>query len=375
MNFTDDEKITMSSIAQGNATEYLCLFLFKYLQQNLDNIEVNHMKIKDILITHYNVWWSQKCDLKVEIIYHNSEITQNLYVESKSYLTVDDDTACSKSIEKSVLEFIKKKISIEFWDIYMIFIPWHNNLNNVDFLEQSSYSKDCLFPRYFFQMSNDQIQKQDLEVLINSIDKYTLWKKKLEAWELDILYDNLLTYKVFHNISKSFVKKLQVELWWAITKYIKDDVFELECYKKYYIKPNLDTVPTSKNLINWISDLFKCSWIDISKWEEGAKQFSKDYLLRKYGYTNYPTILNKIESHESWLFGEIVESVSIYSYSDQQAFDNKIIDEIRGVTSTDYQPFLREVLVNNGIKKGLFYLRSSDGKYKIIHDKNFIFTK
>jgi len=158
-NFKKDE----SSIAKWNWAELFCYFLLKSVCENKNKLELYWNWLKDMSIIYHSYWWSQKCDLESIISFENLNYSWHIYVESKHY---EDNGSRDKSLEWSAKEFIKRKINIDFLDFYLIFTPWQASINKaIDYLNILKDSKDCKFPRVWWQITDKDISKKDSDYI------------------------------------------------------------------------------------------------------------------------------------------------------------------------------------------------------------------
>lgn len=353
----------VSSIEQWNYTELLCFFLLRYFRKNFlwKNIEKD-LVLSDLIITHYNYWGGQLCDLKLEIWFCNSQIKSSIYIESKGYFSADTDKKRSLSVEDSVKQFIKHKQDIFFWDMYMVFIPWQNNLVNVEFVEQVSQSKDLYFPRYYFQVSQDILEHDNvIEVMDFLKGKISAKKTLFTVPMIEKIQKELEQHSTFIELAQKISDMLCIQILKSRNHYLRDIGFEEEIYLKCYDQIEIDEL-TSLELLNNIGMMFEPNWQNIDSWKENIQKFLKEYLLRKYGYKKYPDISEMIEKRENDVGSCVIGDIIGYTYKTNWDFDDHIIQSVSGLSH--YRPFTTTFLVDNMQRKGLIY--------KYCKEKNFL---
>ncbi len=344
-----------SSIQKWNGAEFFCYFLFMYLSENKPSC--SNRTIQDIEITHHNYWGSQKSDLQVKFTFNETYISQTIYIESKQYANKNENER-NNSIENSVKEFTKKRWQIEFWDSYMVFIPWQQNLNKaLWYIHQRSMSKDMDFPRHWFQISQDIIWNDDSQTIQTKI-KDKIWSsKKIDISMIRENYEELKNDETFISIAEGFWKKISDNLDKSFQKYIEDNDYENYCYKNLYEKPDLTNHPTATQIIDNVINIFT----DIIPWEEEWKNISctdcKMYLLQKFWYQKYQHLFQKIESYENEIYTEIENYlIEKLNYKDRDEFNERILASYQHNSNQKYNHFKGYIVSNYFSKRWLFYV-------------------
>jgi len=348
-NFKKDE----SSIAKWNWAELFCYFLLKSVCENKNKLELYWNWLKDMSIIYHSYWWSQKCDLESIISFENLNYSWHIYVESKHY---EDNGSRDKSLEWSAKEFIKRKINIDFLDFYLIFTPWQASINKaIDYLNILKDSKDCKFPRVWWQITDKDISKKDSDY-IQKIIKTNIFtdKKRIDVEKIDEVYSILLKNSIFKKVSNSFLEVLQRSLEECYNHYTRDLVFDEFWFNEFYSKPNLEDIITRDELVKKIEEFFSLI-TDNEEIKKRAIEHFDAYLLRKYWYQKELFYFQKIERIEKLIYNDLVEYLMDNIFDDVKCFNKEIKEAYSSISDQERLVFIKTVVTWYMEKVWLFY--------------------
>ena len=366
-SFKKDE----SSIAKWNWAEFFCYFLLKSIYEKRKELEIHWNTVNDMDIIYHSYWWSQKCDLEAIFHFDNLNYSRHIYIESKHY---KNDNSRDKSLEWSAKEFIKRNIKIDFLDFYLIFTPWQVLVNKAsDYLNILKNSKDCSFPRVWWQITDKNISKKDSDYIQWIIKSNIIVDTKhIDTKKIDEVYSVLIEDPIFKKVSDSFLEVLQNSLERCYKHYTKDLVFDEFWFNEFYSEPNLNDIITRDELVKKIEEFFSLI-TDNEEIKKRAIEHFNAYLLRKYWYQKELFYFQKIEHLEKLIYNDLVEYLIDSNFEEAKLLNKEIKNAYSSISDQERLIFIKTVVTWYMEKVWLFYANVEN--IKMLNDWNKFYLK
>lgn len=127
----------------------------------------------------------------------------------------------------------------------------------MEFVEQVSQSKDLYFPRYYFQVSQDILEHDNvIEVMDFLKGKISAKKTLFTVPMIEKIQKELEQHSTFIELAQKISDMLCIQILKSRNHYLRDIGFEEEIYLKCYDQIEIDEL-TSLELLNNIGMMFE----------------------------------------------------------------------------------------------------------------------